>query len=289
MGVLAKFVIVDYDGQRYDFYRFGDGHPCERQGVFANFPLGDRDFLLETYIRKLNLEKSPHNYFIDVRYEMDLRSRQIEVSSGCYEDCDFKGTFEEAVRHFAWENYVEKEALSIFPNKSDLEPILIPGFLDGLWVIVDAVCKNFPYLKYDAMSSRKLYIGDNINFYMYDDFILYPYNSINMNCRAVEDAYSNARRVGVRLYFNNQRSGKPFTLLYMLGVRSHGYILPLTDKRIRYGEGLDEQTKKQELLILVEFLKTRDLETRTALNILDGICYGEELGRIRESVMGGGD
>ena len=27
MGVLAKFVIVDYDGQRYDFYRFGDGEP----------------------------------------------------------------------------------------------------------------------------------------------------------------------------------------------------------------------------------------------------------------------
>jgi hypothetical protein len=75
----------------------------------------------------------------------------------------------------------------------------------------------------------------------------------------------------------------------MLGVRSHGYILPLTDKRIRYGEGLDEQTKKQELLILVEFLKTRDLETRTALNILDTIYYGEELDRIRESVMGGCD
>ena len=289
MGVLAKFVVVDYDGQRYDFYRFGDGHPCERQGVFANFPLGDRDFLLGTYIRKLSLEKSTRDYFIEVRYEMDLRSRQIEVSSGCYEDCDFKGTFEEAVRHFAWENYVEKEALSMFSNKSDLEPILIPGFLEGLWVIVDAVCKNFPYLKYDAMSSRKLYIGDNINFYMYDDFILYPYNSINMNCRVVEDAYSNARRVGVRLYFNNQRSGKPFTLLYMLGVRSHGYILPLTDKRIRYGEGLDEQTKKQELLILVEFLKISNLEERDALNILDTIYYGEKLDRIRESVMGGCD
>lgn len=232
MGVLAKFVVVDYDGQRYDFYRFGDGHPCERQGVFANFPLGDRDFLLGTYIRKLSLEKSTRDYFIEVRYEMDLRSRQIEVSSGCYEDCDFKGTFEEAVRHFAWENYVEKEALSMFPNKSDLEPILVPGFLDGLWVIVDAVCKNVPYLEYDAMSPR---------------------------------------------------------MLYMLGVGPHGYILPLTDKRIRYGEGLDEQTKKQELLILVEFLKTLNPEARAALNILDGICYGEELDRIRESVMGGGD
>ena len=288
MGVLAEFEIVDYNGQNHSFYRFGDGHPYERHGVFANFPLGDHDFALETYVRRLRLEATSRRYFTDVFYYMDLRSRSIKVSSKCFEDCDFKGTFEEAIRHFSQEDYVEKEALSRFPKRSDIEHILVPGFLDGLWVIVGEMCKNLPFLEYDHMSPRILYIGDNVNFYMYDDFVLYPSYSEGRNSKVVEDAYVNARRLGVRLYFNNTRTGKRFTLLYMISVKAHGYILPFTRRVIRYGEELDELTKQHELRIVVEYLKSDDTENSKALNVLCDIGYGEKLDRIREAIMGAG-
>ena len=289
MGVLAEFEIVDYDGQNHSFYRFGDGHPYERHGVFANFPLGDRDFLLGTYVRRLNLQKSQYDYFVDVFYKMDLRSRRIEVSSKCFEDCDFKGTFEEAIRHFAWDGYVEKDVLSKFPKQSDLEPILVPGFLKGAHQIIEAVCDNFPFLKKDLVMDIELLVGDTVMFYMYDDFIMYPITGENLNAKAIGDAYCNARRVGVRLFFNNKISGKRFTLLYMLGVGAGGYVLPMTDKWVRYGEGLDEETQKQELLILIEFMKTKKPEEMRALNILNVIGYGKKLESIRASVMGVGE
>ena len=149
------------------------------------------------------------------------------------------------------------------------------------------MCKNLPFLEYDYMSPRILYIGDNVNFYMYEDFVLYPSYSKDRNYKVVEDAYVNARRLGVRLYFNNTRTGERFTLLYMISVEAHGYILPFTRRFIRYGEELDELTKQHELRIVVEYLKADDLENRQALNVLCDIGYGEELETIRASVMGG--
>lgn len=284
MGVIAAFKIVDYQGQEHMYYRFGGAHPRERYGVFANFPQGDRDFCLETYVRRLNLEEIDGDYMVDIGYRMDLRSRTIKVSSGCYEDIDFYGTFEDAIRHFAFEEYSQKDALDDYPENSSLMPILVPGFLDGLWEIVDAVQAKIPWLKYDHSSNRLLYIGDNINFYMYRDFIYYPRYIMNECPGISEDAFANARRVGVKFYFKNTISNSFVTLFYMLRVTRDGYILPLTEEFIPYGEGISEETKMEELAMIVMMISERNPTTIRAVNFLYGIHHESDLKRIKDTL-----
>ena len=284
MATIAEFQIIDYDGSLHNYYRFADAYPNNTAGVFANFPLGNHDFMLETYVRRLRLEASEGNYWVDLTYVLNLSDRTIKISSN-YEELEFEGSFEEAVRHFCYEDYSEKEALSYFAKKEDVFPILIPGFLKGMRSLIDTLPQEVSYLEPDAFGPEILYIGDNINFYMYKDFICYPRCDMNVNPKAMDDAFFNARRVGVRLYFKNAVSGRDFSLLYMLGVRAEGYLLPLTKKFVRYGETLDEETKMEELEILVEYLnKHHDSYKRRALNVMPGISYGEEMEEIRKSV-----
>lgn len=284
MATIAEFQIIDYDGSLHNYYRFADGYPNDMAGVFANFPLGNHDFMLETYVRRLRLEESEGNYWIDFTYILNLSDRTIKISS-CCEEFEFEGSFEEAIRHFWYEGYSEKEALSYFPKKEDVLPILIPGFLKGMHCFIDTLPQEVSYLKPDAFGPEILYIGDNINFYMYKDFIYYPRCDMNINIKAIDDAFFNARRVGVRLYFKNTMSDQGFSLLYMLGVRAEGYLLPLTKKFVRYGETLDEETKMEELEILVEYLnKYHQSYKRRALNVMPGILCGEEMEEIRKSV-----
>lgn len=284
MGVTAVFRIVDYQGQEHKYYRFGDAHPRERSGVFANFPQGDRDFCLETYVRRLDLEERDGDYMVDVGYKMDLRSRTIEVSSGCYMDVDFKGTFEEAIRHFAYEKYSQKDALDNYPDKSYLQPILFPGLLDGLWKIVEAVHAEIPWLKYDLYSNRLLYVGDNINFYMYQDFIDYPTHIMNSSLEVSEDAFANARRVGVRLYFKNTITNQSVSLFYMLRVTRDGYILPLTEEFIPYGKGISEEIKQEELAMITMMISERNPTSFRAMNFLYGIHPESELEEMRSKL-----
>lgn len=284
MGVLGYFKITDYQGQEHEYYRFGDAHPSDYSGIFANFPQGDRDFCLETYVRRLRLEKSNRDYIVDVSYKMDLRSRRIEVSSGCFEDIDFKGSFEEAIRHFAYEDYSEKEALSLFPKMSDLKRILYSGFLDDFWLIVKAVSAEIPWLKYDIDSNSLLYVGDNILFYLYQDYIDFPYFIMNFNPKASEDAYANARRVGVKLYFDNTISNQKVPIFYMLIVTSDGYVLPLTQRFIRYGEGIPDRVKEEELKMLIMMIKESDPKRTRAMNFLYGIFSKSELEEIRNKI-----
>ena len=60
MATIAYFTVVDYDGKTHEYYRFADGYPKDDAGVFANFPLGDHDFCLETF---------DWNYLTDVYYD----------------------------------------------------------------------------------------------------------------------------------------------------------------------------------------------------------------------------
>lgn len=108
---------------------------------------------------------------------------------------------------------------------------------------------------------------------------------MNVNPQAMEDAFCNARRVGVRVYFKNTMSGQDFSLLYMLDVRADGYLLPLTQRFVRYEKTLCEETKAEELEILVEYLNTfYDFRNGRALNVMPGIYLGQEIDDIRESV-----
>ena len=284
MGIIAVFKIVDYQGHKHKYYRFGDGYPSGYDGVFANFPQGDRDFCLKTYIRRLNLEERDSDYMVDVEYDIDLRSRMVEVSSGCYEDIDFKGTFEEAIRHFAYEDYSEKDALEHYPKVSDLKPILSPGFLDGLWKIVKEINAEIPWLKYDLYSRRILYVGDNINFYMYQDFIDFPSFIMNDCLEVSQDAFANARRVGVKIYFNNTVTNNPVSLFYMLTVTRDGYVLPLTNQFIPYEEEIPEEIKQEELAMIVMMLSRRNPKNVRAMNFLCGIFSENELEEIRSQL-----
>ena len=58
MATITYFTVVDYDGKTHEYYRFADGYAKDDAGVFANFPLGDHDFCLETFERRLKLKKS---------------------------------------------------------------------------------------------------------------------------------------------------------------------------------------------------------------------------------------
>ena len=171
MSCIAHFQITDYDGHTHCYYRFGGGHPKEREGVFGNFPRGNHNFQMETFVRRLDLEKSAGNYIKEISYVMDLKSRHIEISSGVYDGIDFCGTFEEAIRHFVDESYSEKDSLESFAKRRHIEPILSPGLSDGIWTIVDAIQKEIEYLKFDLNTFTLLLIGDNVNFYMYQDCI----------------------------------------------------------------------------------------------------------------------
>lgn len=285
MGTVAHFTITDYDGDTHKYYRFLDGYPHKNVGVFMNFPQGERDFCLETFERRLNLEKSERDYFADIFYSLDLRTRLIKVSSNVFlEDINFEGTFEAAIRRFAYSNYSEKDALMSYPDRSDIGHFLFPGFLDGLWVMVKALTSSIPYLEYDLFSPRTLYIGDNINFYMYQDFIDFPSCRMNRNYKARDDAYANARRLGVRLYFNNTVTNNPFTLLYMLNVERDGYLLPLTGKFTRYEEGIDDETKETELAMLVKDISLQDPKNLRARNYMYYIHSRQEMDELRNSL-----
>ena len=215
---------------------------------------------------------------------MDLRSRTIEVFSKCFEDIDFKGTFEEAIRHFADEEYSEKDALAYFPEESDLRRILYPGFLDGSLVIAKAVNAEIPWLKYDLYSKRLLYIGDNTHFYLYQDFIDFPSLPMNSDMEASNDAYSNARRVGVKLYFDNNVNDQKLALFYMLRVTCDGYFLPLTEKFIYYGEQVSDEIKEEELKMMIMMIKESDPMRTRAMNFLYGIFSKSELEEIRNKI-----
>ncbi len=281
MGVLAHFKITDYQGQLHEYYHFGDGHPLEKNGVISNFPRGDRDFCLDTFVRKLDLEKRERNYFVDVYYILDLRSRTIEVSSPCFKDIEFKGTFEEAIRFFEDADYSEKDALDEFPKKEDLMPILNVGFLDGFWKIIKAVTAAVPHLKYD-FHCPKLVIGDGTIFYKYNDFIDFPRFEMNGNLDAIEDAYANVRRIGMILYLTNTITNQKISVYYMLRVYRDGFWLPLTEKFIRYGETLDEETKQMELAMMVKMISLRDPSTLKAQNFLYGILSDKMLKEIKD-------
>ena len=285
MASVAHFTVQDYDGKIHQYYRFGSAHPEEKAGIFANFPLGDRDFCIETFERRLRLEKADRNYFADVFYNMDLKTRHITVNSKAFvEDINFEGTFEEAIRRFADNNYSEREALKSFPRQSDISPILVPGFLDGLWKIVHSLKSSLSYIEYDIFTPRILYIGDNINFYMYQDFILFPSCMMNRNYKAVSDAYANARRIGIGIYFKNTINNNEFKLLYMLHVKPDGYILPLTGKFIRYKEGLDDKTSGEELAMLIKHIGSQDPKTLRAANYMYDIIPIKERNQLRESL-----
>lgn len=284
MGIVAHFTITDYNGESHQYYRFNDAHPCGYAGVFNNFPQGDHDFCLETFEKRLGLEKSDIDYIIDISYDLDLRTRSIRVSTKVFDDICFTGTFEGAIRRFVYNDYSEKDALKSYPDRADISHILFPGFLDGVWTIIKAIKSNFPYLEYDLFSHRILYIGDNINFYMYEDFIEYPSCSMNKNYKTYCDAYANARRLGVRIFFNNTISNDEFTLLYMLEVERDGYILPLTGKFIPYNQGIDEETKKVELAMLLKDISLIDPKDLRACNYQYSIFSRTEMEELRKSL-----
>lgn len=283
MATTARFYITDYDGQTHEFYRFLDGYPCDNGGVFANFPLGDHDFCLDTYIRRLELEKSQKKYLTDVSYKMDLKTRTVEVS-GCCEDFNFKGTFEEAIRHYAYKNYSEKDALSNFPKKSDVESFLSCGLIDGFWEIIRAIRRNVPQLEYDFLEHRIIEIGDNLRFYLSQDFIHYPSCEMNQNYKARVDAMLNTRRIGFITYFKNTISQKRFTFNYMIRLTKDGYILPLTEEYIPYTEGISDEVKNLEMEMIIEMIKGVDFKTASAQNFLYGIHSDSELQKIRKAI-----
>lgn len=284
MATTARFYITDYDDQTHEFYRFLDGYPCDNAGVFANFPLGDHDFCLETYIRRLNLEKSQTKYMTDVSYIMDLKTRTVEVSSGCCEDFNFKGTFEEAIRHYAYKDYSEKDALSNFPKESDIQKFFCRATIDGFWEIIRSVNKEIPQLEYDIYEHRIIEIGDNLRFYLSQDFIHYPSCEMNQNYKARVDAMLNTRRIDFITYFKNTISKKRFTFNYMIRLTKDGYILPLTEKYIPYTQEISEDIKKLESAMIIEMVKRVDFKRDAARNFLYGIHSDSELQEIRNAV-----
>ena len=119
---------------------------------------------------------------------------------------------------------------------------------------------------------------------MYQDFIDFPSCNMNQNYKAEYDAYANARRLGVRLYFNNTITNNTFTLLYMVNVERDGYLLPLTGKFIRYGEGIDDETKELELAMLVKDISLKDPKDLRARNYMYWIHSRTEMDKLRKSL-----
>lgn len=107
---------------------------------------------------------------------------------------------------------------------------------------------------------------------------------MNRDIAAIEDAYLNVERVGVMAAFKNAVTEKTFTLRYELDVRPDGYILPLTGKFVRYGDKLDEETKRMELAMIVKLISRSNPQQLYARNILHGIISEKLLKELRESV-----
>ena len=106
---------------------------------------------------------------------------------------------------------------------------------------------------------------------------------MNQNYKTWYDAYANARRLGIRLYFNNTITNNTFTLLYMVNVERDGYILPLTGKFIHYGEGLDDETKEIELAMLVKDISLKDPKDLRARNYMYYIHSRKEMNELINS------
>ena len=273
MSIIGHFSITDYDGRVYQYYKFGDAHPCDK-GVFQNFPQGNHDFCLETYIRRLGLEQSNCDYIIDVTYIMDLRTRTIQIASKAFtEDINYNGSFEGAIKRFAYEDYSEKNALMDFPDKSKTQKLLSCGLYDVMQTIIESIESNIQYLKYDILTNKICIVGDCMIFYMFKDFVDYPPCRMNRNPKAIDDAYINARRIGVRLYFNNKMTNDYFTLFYMLGITNEGFFLPMTRKFVRFGEDIDNETKNEELKILINIIRSKDPQQLRALNCYYRLLY----------------
>ena len=272
MSLIGHFAITDYDGKVYSFYKFGGAHPCD-EGVFKNFPQGDHDFCLETYIRRLDLEQSDRDYIIDVTYKMDLRTRTIQIISKVFEDIDYNGSFEGAIKRFAYEDYSEKDALRDFPDRAITQKLLSSGLYNGMQTIIKSIESNIPYLKYDILTNKIRIVGDCMIFYMFKDFVDYPPCKMNRNPKAIEDAYINARRIGIRLYFNNKMTNRQFSLFYMLGVTNNGFFLPMTRKFVRFGEDIDNDTKNEELETLINMIRSKDPQQLRAFNCYYRLLY----------------
>ena len=284
MATVAHFQITDYDNQLHEFYRFLDGYPCDSMGVFATFPRGDHDFCLETFVRRLELSKSSKSYWADVSYKMDLKTRMIEVSSGCYEGFNFKGSFEEAIRHYVDKDYSEKDALSKFPAPSDLSFLNGENLIDWFWEIIRAIKYGIPELDYHLFEERRVIIGDNPIFYKFNDFVVYPSCEMNRNYKAIIDAELNARRIGLMTYFENKISNTSFMLNYMMLLSKEGYLLPMTHEFIPYGYKISEDIKQTELEMIVEYIKSQDFKIMRGRNILYGLQSDAERQEIKENI-----
>lgn len=284
MSTVARFQITDYDGSLHKFYCFSDGYPYDEMGVFAKFPRGDHDFCLETFVRRLELSKSGTEYWADIYYEMDLKTRMVNVSSGCYRNVDFKGSFEDAIRHFWDKDYSEKDALSQFPSPTDVISCSSVSAINWFWEIIRAVNYGIPEFEYDVLEQRIILIGDNPVFYTFNDFVTFPSCEMNNDYRAILDAKVNARRVGLMTYFKNKASNSCFTLYYMMKLRKDGYILPLTRTLIPYGHTISDDIKQEELEMIVELIKSNDLKTSKAYNIAYEHLPNSKLQEIRESL-----
>ena len=285
MATVAHFTIIDYDGTSHKYYRFLDGYPSGEAGVFQNFPLGDHDFCLETFERRLNLEKSESKYFADVFYNLDLRTRTAQVSSTVFvEDINFNGSFEEAIIRFAYEDYSEKEALKAFPKWDNISRIIFPGFINGMWTIIKTLKSEISCLEYDLDSHRIVCIGDNINFYMYPDFIDFPKCKMNRDYKVRQDAHLNARRVGVLIFFNNTITNNEFTLRYMLTLTQDGYLLPLSGEFIRYEEELSDKIKEEELAMLVKSISLEDPKSLKARNYIYEHLSRKKMNELKRSL-----
>ena len=103
---------------------------------------------------------------------------------------------------------------------------------------------------------------------------------------ASQDAFANARRVGVKIYFNNTVTNNPVSLFYMLTVTRDGYVLPLTNQFIPYEEEIPEEIKQEELAMIVMMLSRRNPKDVRAMNFLCGIFSENELEEIRSQLKG---
>lgn len=284
MAIIAHFKITDYDGQFHEFYRFLDGYPCDSMGVLAAFPRGKHDFCLETFVRRLQLTKSVKKYWTDVSYEMDLKTKVVEVSSECYQDFNFKGSFEEAIRHYVDKGYSEKGALSEFPDPFDVSSLCGPNLIDWFWEIIHAITCGIQELDYDIYEQRKIIIGDNPIFYTFNDFETFSSWGVDNKYEAAVDAKLNARRIGLMTCFENKTSNGVFMFNYMITLSKKGYMLPMTKMLIPYCKEISEDVKCEELEMIVENIRRQDLKRIRALNLLRGLQSDSQLQEIRDSI-----
>jgi hypothetical protein len=70
----------------------------------------------------------------------------------------------------------------------------------------------------------------------------------------------------------------------MLEVERDGYILPLTGKFIPYNQGIDEETKKVELAMLLKDISLIDPKDLRACNYQYSIFSRTEMEELRKSL-----